>query len=1258
MMHRNLTCLRSSTEGAPRLADRRRERRAHRFAARLRRQGLAAAVLLVGASIATWATAGWPPEEHYTSEDMADPANWPNDPSYAYSDDSDGHWNYYSFVPEQTGPNTVRPEETASGMSIDLAWRWTQGQDAVRIAVTDSGIKWNEYDLLERAWLNPGELENHKPTNADGSPCGGSGELEGFDCNGDGILSASDYAETPTLEPPASDGHPLGDLNGNGRLDGGDLIMNFSDSVDDDQNGYVDDISGWDFMKDDNNPYDDTRYGHGTGEARDATAEGNNGQSGIGVCPKCRFIAMRVGDSFIADVNAFAQAVIYATDNGAKVVQCALGTINTNRFSQAALDYAYQNGVVVVASMADENARHHNVPVTSNHTLPAHAITYSPGSRITSVETFLAFNTCTNYGGQNLLSVSGTGCSSEAVGRLSGMTGLVFSEAIEQNLSPPLTAAEAYQLFIVTADDIDVPESREEDGLYYWSQPGFDQRFGYGRTNANTAVEYVKDGKIPPEVDIVSPRWFDVLYPEKVSGAVPIRGHVSAKRAHSYDVVVEWAPGVQPLDGAFQEIASETNIPPTVVTGGEDALALLDIRTISTEHEADNDSPNGENEHTITVRVRAVAHYGGEIGDVPGEMRRTYYVYRDPTLVDGFPVFIGDSGEGSAKLVDLDGDGIRDLLYPSTGGELHAYRITASGPVALPGFPFKADRLHGLRDPSPPEVPSYLGSPAYDPDCNAGDPECVDPDIALDSFVSVPAVADMDGDGELEIAVNTWKGTVYVLGTDGQLRPGWPIEMPVIPSCPRDGTEPAGPCSSTEAYIDRGAFASPVLADMNKDGELDLVQAGFDGKVYVWDADGQPVDGWPVDVHYTGELYTGDVIRSRILTTPAIEDFNGDGYPEVLVSSTEMLGSGSQSGATYLIDGRGTAAGDPPWLENWPVTMTSFNLFPLIAEGVANSGVIGDFDGTRAAITHGNASPPLIVPADPGPQSGLSMTPPNAMPQVPHPSNPGETRVGVAPSSIFGPLSEAFRPNTMLPLFSQPALGDVDQDGCTDVIASGGSLNMAINLQAMGTQSDLPGEHLLAVWSGRTGDMLPASPYVLEDYSFFNSMAVADLNDDDYPEVIAGSGGYFLHAWDGCGREPEGWPKFTGQWIISTPAVGDLDGDGKLEVVVGTRNGWLYAWHTEGREDGIIEWESYHHDNRNTGSIETPLDQGDPDRQAAQPLSEALCRSFDPALAPPLEPDGGCAECALGRRHRASLSALLAAGLLALAAAARRRRRA
>ena len=63
----------------------------------------------------------------------------------------------------------------------------------------------------------------------------------------------------------------------NDLLDPQDVLIAFTDGNDDDGNGFKDDMVGWDFLDDDNDPYDDVQYGHGTGEARDSTAEANNG---------------------------------------------------------------------------------------------------------------------------------------------------------------------------------------------------------------------------------------------------------------------------------------------------------------------------------------------------------------------------------------------------------------------------------------------------------------------------------------------------------------------------------------------------------------------------------------------------------------------------------------------------------------------------------------------------------------------------------------------------------------------------------------------------------------------------------------------------------------------------------------------------------------------------------------------------------------------------------------------------------------------
>jgi hypothetical protein len=1202
-----------------------------------------APVLLTGGAISLsfltasdkgWAE--WPPPESATSVEVSQPDFWPKDPDYGYkeaptsSDRKRGQWSYYGFQPNRaSNAPPLREEEIGkpSGFSADLAWRLTIGDHSTKIAVLDSGIKWDEDDLINKAFINHGELLNHKPTQSDGSACGGTGDLAGFDCNGDGVLSVADYKDTVSLKPEASEGHPKGDKNQNGKLDAGDLILNYSDGVDDDNNGYTDDISGWDFLKDDNDPYDDTRYGHGTGEAKDSCAETNNNIGGAGVCPLCRFVPLRVGDSFIADVQDFAQAVTYATDLGVNIVQEALGTINNSNFAQDAMRYAWEHKVLIVASMADENSRHHNMPATNNFTMPVHAIVSDGiGGNPTVARSMLAFNACTNFGAQNFVSVPGIGCSSEATGSGSGIAGLIYSAAKKYGIND-LSAGEAMQLFMLSSDDIDVAESRTKEPQYDWSQKGFDQRFGYGRVNAARAVEWVRDKRIPPDVNITSPTWFQNLYPSKEPGPVKVFGTVSAKRAPSYDIIVEWAPGVQPLDDKFTQLEKIENISGTVITGSQgEPLAQIDLSKIDPTHEADNDSPNGENKYTITLRVRAIAHYGGTIGDVPGELRRAYQVHEDPDLLPGFPFRTGASGESSPKLADMNGDGKREIIVADGDGFVHAYQV-GTEIKELSGFPFKTKQVDGLETtPLTAGTASYLKAKGY-----SGQPGAINLDYARETFIASPAVADMDGDGKPEIVGTTWQGTIYVIDSSGKAKSPFPIRLPYIPSCPLDTTQPKPEeCMDTTHIVTRGAMGSPVLVDMNGDKVLDIVQSGFDGKLHVLDGTtGKEVSGFPVLIHYDGRLVKSKEVN-RILATPTVTDVNGDGIPDIMVGSNERIGEGGNSGGYYLIDGRGSNTPgskpeSPGVLPNWPITMSSFNLFPLVGEGTTGAGATADFDGDGIPelVAHGNVGAPMIMKVDPGQQNLIGDLPPNVLPKYTD-ADGNETR-GIAATSIFGDISKANTPDIMFPLFAQPSIGDLDLDGTPDVVTSGGSLSLASNLQSSGS-SRKDAQHLLGMWSGKTGQPMPASPIRIEDFTFFNNQAIADISGDGFPEVMTGSGGYFVHAVDACGREPEGWPKMTGQWVISTVAVGDLDGDGTLEAVTTSRDGWTYAWHTKGRTDGVIQWASFHHDNRNTGNYDVPLDQGVkfkdvgkmdcslPSTPGATPTSNA----------PPPEAGGGC----------------------------------
>src|SRR3712207_45443 len=173
-------------------------------------------------------------------------------------------------------------------------------------------------------------------------------------------------------------------------LDPQDVLIAFSDGDDDDGNGYADDIAGWDFLDDDNDPFDDVQYGHGSGEARDSAGEANNGGD-LGACPNCMEIHLRVGTSFIADVNRFAQAVLYAVDNDVLVVQEALGALNKSRLGRRAVDRAWAHGVTVIASAADEAAQHDNWPSSYPHVVLVNSVTHTDGT-----PSYLGFDGCTN----------------------------------------------------------------------------------------------------------------------------------------------------------------------------------------------------------------------------------------------------------------------------------------------------------------------------------------------------------------------------------------------------------------------------------------------------------------------------------------------------------------------------------------------------------------------------------------------------------------------------------------------------------------------------------------------------------------------------------------------------------------------------------------------------------------------------------------------------------------------------------------------
>lgn len=124
---------------------------------------------------------------------------------------------------------------------------------------------------------------------------------------------------------------------------------------DDDGNGYVDDVRGWDFAYNDNDPKDE--YGHGSHVAGTIAAAGNNRKGVIGVAPQAKIMAVKfLDDSGSGTLAAAASAVRYAVDNGADVTNNSWGGSGTSQLLEDAFNYAYSKGVISLAAAGNSNA--------------------------------------------------------------------------------------------------------------------------------------------------------------------------------------------------------------------------------------------------------------------------------------------------------------------------------------------------------------------------------------------------------------------------------------------------------------------------------------------------------------------------------------------------------------------------------------------------------------------------------------------------------------------------------------------------------------------------------------------------------------------------------------------------------------------------------------------------------------------------------------------------------------------------------------
>lgn len=352
-----------------------------------------------------------------------------------------------NFIPNDPGFSTH--QWYLQKVGLPLAWDITQGDTNIVIGIVDTGVDLDHPDLVENIWNNWGEIPNN--------------------------------------------------------------------GVDDDGNGYIDDFIGWDFggrnnfnndrLKQDNDP-SEKKPVHGTHVAGIASAVTNNGIGVAGAGFKCKIMAVKV--SIDDDPNNLIyygyEGIVYAVDNGAKVINCSWGGGGGSRFEQEIISYATSKGALVVAAAGNDRSDEFHSPSGYKYVLSVASVDsndikagYSnfgetvdvsaPGG-VFSVDGGI-YNT---WYDDTYEFLTGTSMASPLVAGIAALVRAKF---------PELTPEQIAEKIRVTADPIDD------------KNPSYKYQLGFGRVNAYRAltvnspavrfVDYVfddslgnKDGAIDP----------------------------------------------------------------------------------------------------------------------------------------------------------------------------------------------------------------------------------------------------------------------------------------------------------------------------------------------------------------------------------------------------------------------------------------------------------------------------------------------------------------------------------------------------------------------------------------------------------------------------------------------------------------------------------------------------------------------------------------------------------------------------------------
>jgi len=642
-------------------------------------------------------------------------------------------------------------------------WEIERGRSSVVVGVIDTGIDYAHPDLAANLWINPGE-----------------------------------------------------DLNGNGRADSLDY-----NGIDDDGNGYVDDVQGWDFTDAPNYP-DGGDYrerdadpmdemGHGTAVAGIIAATADNGLGIAGLAPGCRLMNLR---AFTAAGNGeeddAAAALLYAVDNGAAVINMSWGDVTISQLLDDVLHYAAAMQVVLVASAGNSGSDEIHYP-------SAFANTISVGA--TDAKDQLAG--FSNYGPSLDLVAPG-------VGILTTMRNALYDSSLNgTSFSAPFVSAAA--ALLISQDGTRSPDAvrgiltttADDLGLQ-----GRDIYYGAGRLNIARALA----PQVESAVRIHSP-WLDAGFP---GGPIEIRGSAWTSSLQNY--ALEWGMGDDPA--AWTPIAEPQSS--RVLDG------LLGVWA---------QPPARDTSYTIRLRVQ---NHNGTLE----QSQVRIFVDQTAPVISGAGLLPMYAAENPACLIQFNSDDLAQgtLLYRRAGSgsawqeEPMSYRTRqsrflltpaiASGPLELR---VRAENTAGLQSQGDTLLQADLSQPPLNTMRYTRLDESLPHGHLLDR------TADFDGDGRPELILG------YAEGQAG----------PVTTLFSRDGSGFRQLFVLPEAAIPRS------IGDSDGDGRLELL-AGYGFTTWLYEVSGIAPFNLTLVRKWQGE-------SSLQYWGSRLADLDGDGHSELIM---------------------------------------------------------------------------------------------------------------------------------------------------------------------------------------------------------------------------------------------------------------------------------------------------------------------------------------------------------------------------------------